>query len=109
MRTTTKSILAIMFILTASSNVLADRGGWRHGHHHSHRSSWVAPLVVLSVGAVAVSAMANQYEAPPPVVYVPPQRSYPPAPPANVSYFCRSVGQYYPNTQFCPEGWQLVR
>ncbi len=24
------------------------------------------------------------------------------------SYYCSSVGQFYPNTSYCPEGWQLV-
>jgi hypothetical protein len=43
------------------------------------------------------------------VTYVTPPVTYmPPPPPASASYFCSSVGQFYPNTSYCPEGWQLV-
>jgi hypothetical protein len=99
-----------------SGNALADRG-WEqqrysdHRRHeqHSDRSDWVGPLVLLGLGAVAISAIANQPEPTPQAVYVAEQRAYPPSPPLSAGYFCRSVGQYYPNTRYCPEGWQLVQ
>lgn len=56
------------------------------------------PVVIQPVPPVVVQSA-------PPVVRVPPA---PPTPPANANYYCRSVGQYYPTTSYCPEGWQLV-
>jgi hypothetical protein len=75
-------------------------------------------LIVLGIAGAAISAAASQpsYTPPPQVTYVTPQVTYvtpqvtymPPPPPASASYFCSSVGQFYPNTSYCPEGWQLV-
>ena len=79
---------------------------------HQHRSSdWLGPLIVLGIAGAAISAAANQpsYTPPPQVTYVSPAVTYvPPPPPASASYYCSSVGQFYPNTSYCPEGWQLV-
>lgn len=78
---------------------------------HQHRSSdWLGPLIVLGIAGAAISAAANQPSyAPPQVTYVTPAVTYmPPPQPAGSSYFCSSVGQFYPNTSYCPEGWQLV-
>jgi hypothetical protein len=91
-----------------------------HGHGHSPRGSsgyqqrssdWLGPLIVLGIAGAAISAAASQpsYTPPPQVTYVTPPVTYmPPPPPASASYFCSSVGQFYPNTAYCPEGWQLV-
>lgn len=78
---------------------------------HQHRSSdWLGPLIVLGIAGAAISAAANQPSyAPPQVTYVTPAVTYmPPPQPIGSSYFCSSVGQFYPNTSYCPEGWQLV-
>lgn len=96
--------------------------GGPHGHGHKqqlrpsasypHRSSdWLGPLIVLGIAGAAISAAANQpsYTPPPQVTYVTPTVTYmPPPQPVSASYFCNSVGQFYPYTNYCPEGWQLV-
>ena len=89
-----------------------------HGHHqrpsigYQQRSSdWLGPLIVLGIAGAAISAAASQpsYTPPPQVTYAAPPVTYmPPPQPAGGSYFCSSVGQFYPNTSYCPEGWQLV-
>jgi hypothetical protein len=86
----------------------------------------------LGLAGAVIGAAASQQSAPPPAYvqpYVLPQTTYvqpapvyvepaytapaivaqtPPSQPANAWYFCKSVGQYYPYTQYCPEGWQMV-
>ena len=122
--------LAVLIVLAASSTAaFADRGrdfhsDFRGGHHnHGHRGGgggggqWLGPLVVLGVaGAAILGARHSQVTEStvtvisPPVTYQPPPVTYvvPPPPPANAMYFCGSVGQYFPNARYCPEGWQLV-
>lgn len=47
--------------------------------------------------------------APPPVyTYVPPVTHYVPPVPAQVWYYCRDVGQYYPQVTYCPSPWVRV-
>ena len=93
--------------------------GGPHGHGHYPRGSsgyqqrssdWLGPLIVLGIAGAAISAAASQPSSTPPqVTYVTPQVTYvPPPPPTSASYFCSSVGQFYPYTSYCPEGWQLV-
>lgn len=131
LRSATVALLCATLACSAFAN--GPRGPYPSYPQHQHRShgggggNWVAPLLFLGLaGAVIGAAAANQPSAPPPPqpVYVPPQVTYvqpapvyvappvavqaPPQPPANAWYFCRSVGQYYPYTQHCPEGWQLV-
>lgn len=136
MKNITRPIAAAVLCMTMACNALADgpRGyypqGQHRGHHHgrSNDSNWVAPLLFLGIAGAVIGAAASQQSAPPPPqpVYVPPPVTYvqptpvyvappvaipapAPAPqPANAWYLCRSVGQYYPYTQHCPEGWQLV-
>jgi hypothetical protein len=46
-----------------------------------------------------------------PVVIHPMQSSpavVPPAVPPDAVFFCRSVGQVFPKTNYCPEGWQRL-
>jgi hypothetical protein len=133
---TTKSLTVALLTVAIAGSAFADgpRGHYPHGpqrgHHHArqHDSNWVAPLLFLGLAGAVIGAAASQQSAPPapqiqyvppPVTYVQPAPVYvappvtlaPPAPqaqPANAWYFCRSVGQYYPYTQNCPEGWQLV-
>jgi hypothetical protein len=47
---------------------------------------------------------------PPLVSYVSPPIGYaaPPPEPVIANYFCASASQFYPDTAYCPEGWQLV-
>ncbi len=105
----------VLMVASASGPALADGGhhGWqgqRYGGGHGYRSggNWVAPLIALGVAGAVWSAAAQPtvtYTAPP-VTYYPPQ---PVQPAAGSAYYCGSAGQYYPNTPYCPEGWQLVQ
>lgn len=107
-----KKILGTLIIaLSAAALSSAALADGPHGYQqrqytgHQHRSSdWLGPLIVLGIAGAAISAAANQpsYTPQPQVSYVPPP------PPASASYYCSSVGQFYPNTSYCPEGWQLV-
>lgn len=125
-------VLAVLLATVACSAMADDGRGY--GQHRQHRhpqvrqgnSDWVAPLLFLGLAGVVLSAAANQPSAPAPApTYVVPPQSYyappvvtyiappmaapaPPAAPANVWYYCQSVGKYYPYTQYCPEGWQMV-
>jgi hypothetical protein len=137
MKTITKSITVALLIIAMGSSALADgrRGYYPQGGHRHHQpgrhadSGWVAPLLFLGLAGAVIGAAASQQSAPPPTyvapppTYVPPSVTYvQPAPtyiappavisprpqPANAWYFCKSVGQYYPYTQYCPEGWQQV-
>ncbi len=138
MRTIAKTVALAVVIASLGGNALADgRYGMDHGYHgHGHGADWVAPLLFLGIAGAVIGAAASQSNPPPqpvyvapPVTYVPPSPVYvappvtyvpaapvyaqpevvaPPPPPVNAWYFCRSVGQYYPYTQHCPEGWQLV-
>lgn len=133
MKTITKSITIALLTAAMASSALADgpRGYYPQGpRHHSyqgrqHDSGWVAPLLFLGLAGAVIGAAASQQSSPPPTYVAPPVTYVQPAPvyvaptyvapapapapqPANVWYFCKSVGQYYPYTQYCPEGWQLV-
>jgi hypothetical protein len=137
MKTITKSITIALLFATMGGSVSADgpRGHYPQGQHsryqsRGHNSGWIAPLLFLGLAGAVIGAAASQQSAPPPVYvqpYVQPQITYTqPAPvyvapaysapaivaqtppPANAWYFCKSVGQYYPYTPHCPEGWQQV-
>jgi hypothetical protein len=135
MKTVIKSITVALLIGAMGSSAIADspRGYYPQGQHRSyqgrgHDSGWVAPLLFLGLAGAVIGAAASQQSAPPPTyvqpgvtytrpapVYVAPEYAVPaivtqapPPQPANAWYFCKSVGQYYPYTQYCPEGWQLV-
>jgi len=138
MKTITKSVGVALLIATMGCSALADGPrGYSYPSHHrefhgrSHDAGWVAPLLFLGLAGAVIGAAASQPSTPPPPVYVQPPVAYVPAPvtyatpaptyvvpmevapapvspPVNAWYFCRSVGQYYPYTQYCPEGWQLV-
>jgi hypothetical protein len=126
-------MVAVLCAAMASS-AFADgpRGYYPQGQHRGYQnrqsdSGWIAPLLFLGLAGAVIGAAASQQSTPPPqpiyvappVVYEQPAPIYV-APPvsilepqpqqqqANTWYFCRSVGQYYPYTQNCPEGWQLV-
>jgi hypothetical protein len=122
-----RTLIVAALIATLGTSALADgpRGYYRQSYGHRHGDAgWVAPLLFLGLAGAVIGAAASQPSPPPvyvapPVTYVPPVTTYvapapvvvpvaPPQPPANVWYFCRSVGQYYPYTQYCPEGWQPV-
>ena len=147
-----KTTVLALLLAAAAGQVQAD--GWHgHGRHgfspyrpapaRVHGSGWVAPLVMLGIAGVALSA-ASQAPAtvvvppPPQPVLVYPQPSgyaaqpvyvlpagsayasnysgptYAAAPqlvesaPDGVAYYCPSYGQYHPQVQSCPGGWQLV-
>lgn len=137
MKTVSKTIAVALLVTAMGGSALANgpRGHYPHGQQRSHQShnhggGWVAPLLFLGLAGAVIGAAASQQSAPPPVyvqppmTYIPPTVTYvqpaptymapapvaPAAPPqpVNAWYFCKSVGQYYPYTQYCPEGWQLV-
>ena len=114
-----KKILGILVI--ALSVGAASTQAWAGGPHgHPHRqlsgqpyrtSDWLGPLIVLGIAGAAINAAAYapNYAPAPAVTYMAPPVSYvPPPQPVNASYYCNSVGQFYPNTTYCPEGWQWV-
>lgn len=80
-------------------------GHSHHHHRHQHREgrNWIGPAAVLAITGLAIGAAAygNAYAEPAPVYTAPPARG-------GAWYYCGSSGQYYPYTQFCPEGWQAV-
>jgi len=73
-------------------------------HHHHHRGP--GPLV-LGIAGLAIGSALYAITAPPvvaaPAVVVPAPR-----PPGGMAYFCESYQAYYPNVQYCPEGWRTV-
>ncbi|MEI6803402.1 MAG: hypothetical protein WCK83_09560 [Burkholderiales bacterium] len=124
MKQLTKTAGAALLICAISFNALADGRRPEFRHHEGHQGGgpgWIAPLVFLGVAGAILSASERSQAQPvyvsPPVTYVSPQPTYaipapavqgPPAAPGYSWYFCKSVGQYYPYTQNCPEGWQQV-
>ncbi len=133
MKAVQKTVAVVLLVAAMGSSALADgRGGnfpygqQRSYQSHNHGGGWVAPLLFLGLAGAVIGAAANQQQSPPPIVYVQPPVTYmpaavtyvqpaptyiapaPPPQPVNTWYFCKSVGQYYPYTQYCPEGWQLV-
>ena len=135
MKIVTRSVTVALLVATLACNAMADgrRGHSSHGQHRNyqgrgHDAGWVAPLLFLGLAGAVLGAAASQPSVAqpiyvqPPVTYVQPVPQYvapayiappavaqvPPLQPANAWYFCKSVGQYYPYTQYCPEGWQLV-
>lgn len=122
MKKITKSVALALLVAAMGCNALANgpRGHFPHGQRsyqgRGHDSGWVAPLLFLGLAGAVIGAAASQQSAPPPPTYVSPSYESPPvvymrpAPPqpVNAWYFCKSVGQYYPYTQYCPEGWQMV-
>ena len=124
-----KSVTTLEQIAAMGSSAWADgargfspQAQHRGRHGGSHGGDWIAPLLFIGLAGAVIGAAASQNDPPPrayvapPVTYVP-QATYvapavvvpaAPPPPANMWYFCQSSGQYYPYTQRCPEGWQLV-
>ena len=119
-------LLAAVTALATISPAQADwghrgggRGDWGHnsGHdweRHSHYrhgggGRWIGPAAVLAITGLAIGAAYTRpyvEVAPAQPVYVQPPMAPPVSPAA--WYFCRSSGQYYPYTNFCPEGWVAV-
>lgn len=84
-----------------------NHGGYSHGH--GGRVPWAGVAAVGALAGLAVLATQSRpvYAAPYPVapVYRAPVVY---SGGGNVWYFCRSSAQYYPYTEYCPEGWQPV-
>jgi hypothetical protein len=76
----------------------------------AHR--WRSGLVPFAAGAATGVVIAGAYyHRPPPVYYGPSAYFYPYTyypPPVRTAAFCPENGLYYPQTQACPSGWQLV-
>ena len=122
MKTIISSIsIALCLALGVSTPALADRGHHRNGHrgyyvpppahhHGDHRGyGWAGPAALLAITGIAAGIAASNYYAPEPVYVAPPpvQPVYS-APAAAYWNYCGSAGQYYPNVNDCPEGWQQV-
>jgi len=82
-------------------------GSYSQRGHHAHRSrdNWggVAAAVIITgviAAAIANSQRQQQIEA------APPQPAYTPG---GTWYYCASAGQYYPQVDYCPEGWRPVQ
>jgi hypothetical protein len=132
MNTTKRTLCLALAIALGAASVpaLADRGGhrghydgprheyrdhgYRHGHRHDygHRQRWIGPAAALAITGLAA---ATWYATPRPVyvapqpVYVQPQPVYVPArPTGGYWHYCPSAGGYYPNVNYCPEGWQAI-
>lgn len=134
MKSTSKSVIITSIIAAIGCSALADdsmrhypHGNQRNYQSRGHDSGWIAPLLFLGLAGAVIGAAASQQSAPPPAyvspsyqppivyerpapIYIAPPVMIPAAPPQTVNawYYCKSVGQYYPYTQYCPEGWQLV-
>jgi hypothetical protein len=123
MKQLTKSIGVALLISAMSFNAFADGGRYERHRYESHSNGpgWLAPLLFLGVAGAIISSAdrapaTGVYVSPPvtyapvtPIYVTPPVIASAPSPvPNNFWYFCRSVGQYYPYTPSCPEGWQRV-
>lgn len=131
MNITSRLALAIVMTATVAGSAQAD--GWRGHSHHAPRhrpaqgrdAGWIAPLLVLGIAGAAIGAAAQApvrvvvppaMPAPVPVyaapVYVTPSPTHVQpqavALPHGLAYYCPSYGQYHPQVQSCPGGWQLV-
>lgn len=74
----------------------------RH-HHHRHGPGPLAwGIAGLTLGTVIYSV------ATPPVVAGPVVVAPSPKPPGRMAYYCESYQAYYPNVQYCPEGWRAL-
>ncbi|MBL0352468.1 MAG: hypothetical protein WBJ68_06225 [Candidatus Dechloromonas phosphoritropha] len=78
----------------------------RYDHDHRRGYGWAGPAALLAITGIAAGIAASTYYAPAPA-YVSPQPAYV-APAAGYWNYCGSAGQYYPNVDYCPEGWQPV-
>lgn len=110
-----KTAIALTLVGSLTGNAVADWGhrpynpAPRHEHKRDRGSDWVGPAIALGIIGLAVgAALSDPTPSTPTYTVTPAATPSPPAVPANAQYFCRSVGQYYPNTQYCPEGWQLA-
>ena len=78
---------------------------YQRGHNaHRSRDNWggVAAAVIIT-GLIAAAIANSQQEQ---VEVAPPQPTYPPG---GTWYYCVSAGQYYPQVDYCPEGWRPVQ
>ena len=86
----------------------------RHDHGNHRGYGWAGPAAVLAITGIAAGIAASTYYAPAPAyvapqpVYVAPVRPVYSALAAGYWNYCGSAGLYYPNVNYCPEGWQLV-
>ena len=124
-KTTSLLVVATLGIALVGNAQARDRDDRRHGydhrpphyqkfkHHHRHHAprvihrhhrDWVGPAALIALTGVAIGAAVSHLPPAPRVTY-----TYAPPPPASGNwYYCGSSGQYYPYTNACPEGWQVV-
>ena len=74
----------------------------RHHHRHGGPGPLAWGVAGLALGTVLYSI------ATPPVVAAPAVVVPAPQPPGRMAYFCESYQAYYPNVQYCPEGWRTI-
>ena len=97
--------------ISTSEQQLATTSDLQHlAHQIDGAGDWIGALVVLGLaGAVIQATTSTPVLSAPPVTYANPVNpSFPPPAPAEAHYFCASVRQFYPDTRYCPEGWQLL-
>jgi hypothetical protein len=87
------------------------RGGYYYGppaprHHHHHRHGGHGAPLAWGLAGLALGTVL--YSVTPPVAAAPVVVMPPPKPPGRMAYFCESYQAYYPNVQYCPEGWRAV-
>jgi len=114
----------IISVITALSLIAlpahADRG-YDHGDHrgHGHRDGgndgamWAGLAVFGALAGLAIMADRSAPVQAAPVytepVYAAPAAYAAPAPAATENwYYCNSSAMYYPYTNACPEGWQVL-
>lgn len=76
-------------------------------HHHHHRHDRHGHPLAWGIAGLALGGILYSTIAPPPppaVVVAPP----PARPPGRHWYYCESYRAYYPQVQYCPEGWRMV-
>lgn len=103
--------IAASLLLATSLPAFADRfGPGPHDgppppvrHHHRGHGGYGSPLV-WGVAGLALGSVLYSISAPPPVVVAPPAMR----PPERLWYYCESYRAYYPNVQYCPEGWRTI-
>ncbi len=85
------------------------------GHHyrppppvvrHHYRHDRYGPPLAWGLAGLALGGILYSTIAPPPpaIVVAPP----PVRPPGSHWYYCESYRAYYPQVQYCPEGWRTV-
>lgn len=88
---------------SGSRNYGYGRNNYDSGRHHNSRRWEGAAAALIVTGLVGAAIMNSRTYEPAPVYTVAPPSVNP-----NAWYYCDSARSYYPQAQFCPEGWRIV-